>query len=115
LGNSFDLAPLGDYSLEESAKFIDAWHHAPADGSSVTGHLHLAFLTDGEWEPVGVCLNQPSAGVIRGTVYGGAEVDGVKRQVARILSLDIDGRDSGGRQASEDVPGISPGQLVERV
>ena len=91
--HAFDLTPIGDYSLEESAKFIDAWHHAPSDGSSVTGHLHLAFLTDVEWQPVGVCLTQPSADVIRGTFYGGVEVDGVKRQTARILSLDVDGRD----------------------
>ena len=79
--------------MEESAKFIDAWHHVPADGGSVTGHLHLAFLTDEAWEPVGVCLTQPSPNVIRGTVYGDQEVDRVAHQVARILSLDVDGRD----------------------
>lgn len=77
--------------MEESAKFIGAWHQAPADEPSATGHLHLAFLTDDDWDPVGVCLTQPSPDRVRGTVYGDAKVDRVKHQVARILSLDIDG------------------------
>lgn len=53
----------------------------------------MAFLTDESWDPVGVCLTQTSPNQVRGTVYGEAAVDPVKRQVARILSLDIDGRD----------------------
>ena len=40
-----------------------------------------------------MCLTQPSPNSVRGTVYGDADVDRVKRQVARILSLDVDGRD----------------------
>jgi DNA-3-methyladenine glycosylase II len=79
--------------LEESAQFIGAWHQAPADGSASTGHLHLAFLSDETWEPVGVCLTQPTPDRIVGTVYGGAAVDRTRHQVARILSLDVDGRD----------------------
>jgi DNA-3-methyladenine glycosylase II len=89
---TFEIQPVGDYSLEESANFIGAWHQAPADGGSTEGHLHLAFLTDGDWTPVGVCLKQDAAGHVHGTVYGDAEVDSVKRQITRILSLDIDGR-----------------------
>jgi DNA-3-methyladenine glycosylase II len=89
---TFEIQPLGDYSLEESANFIGAWHHAPAEGGATEGHLHLAFLTDGEPRPVGVCITQTTAGRIRGTVYGDAEGDSVKKQVTRLLSLDIDGR-----------------------
>ena len=40
-----------------------------------------------------MCLTQPSPNRVRGTVYGDADVDRVRRQVARILSLDVDGRD----------------------
>src|ERR1700674_2458145 len=81
---TFEIRPLGDCSLEESANFIGAWHRAPSAGAiniahpyrrasarAVEGHLHLAFLTDGDWKPVGVCLTQDAAGTIRGTVYGG--------------------------------------------
>src|ERR1700704_5462194 len=89
---TFEIQPLGDYSLEEGANFIGAWHQAPAHGAPSEGHLHLAFLTDGDWRPVGVCLTQSSAGIVRGTVYGDGEVGPVERQVKRILSLDVDGR-----------------------
>jgi DNA-3-methyladenine glycosylase II len=56
------------------------------------GHLHLAFLTDADWKSVGVCLTQSSTGRVRGAIYGDVDDDAVNRQVARILSLDVDGR-----------------------
>jgi DNA-3-methyladenine glycosylase II len=89
---TFEIQPLGPYSLEESAGFIDAWHQAPADGGEGGGHLHLAFLTDHHWDPVGVCLTQDGSGVVHGEIYGERGDEAVERQVARILSLDIDGR-----------------------
>ena len=88
---SFEIEARGDYSLEESANFIGAWHKAPSDGDSESGHLHLAFLTDEGWKPVGLCLTQAAGGVVRGEIYGNAEVADVRTQVERILSLDIDG------------------------
>jgi DNA-3-methyladenine glycosylase II len=92
-GTVFEIDPVGGYSLEESARFIGAWHQAPAEGEAGEGHLHLAFLTDAEWLPIGVCLRQTGDGRVRGTVYGDVSVDAAKRQVTRILSLDVDGRD----------------------
>lgn len=89
---TFSLEPVGPYSLFESAGFIDAWHESPSDGGKTSGHLHLAFLTDREWTPVGVCLTQEGGGAVRGEVYGVAPVDAVRAQTARILSLDVDGR-----------------------
>jgi DNA-3-methyladenine glycosylase II len=92
--SEFELEPLGDYSLRESAGFIDAWHEAPAEGGKTEGHLHLAFLTDGAWTPAGLCLTQDDrSGVVRGKVYGEAPLDEVRSQTARILSLDVDGRE----------------------
>ena len=87
----FEIEPLGPYSLKESATFIDAWHQAPSEGGA-GGHLHLAFLTDRDWRPVGVCLSQAGSGAVHGEVYGSPEVGAIERQVARILSLDVDGR-----------------------
>jgi DNA-3-methyladenine glycosylase II len=90
---TFEIVPRGDYSLEESANFIGAWHRAPSETGEPEGHLHLAFLTDGDLAPVGVCLKQDSHGRVFGTIYGeAAEPAGVVKQVERILSLDIDGR-----------------------
>jgi 3-methyladenine DNA glycosylase/8-oxoguanine DNA glycosylase len=88
---TFEIQPLGPYSLEESANFVGAWHHSPSEGGSARGHLHLAFLTDEGWKPVGVCLTQSDSGVVSGEIYGTASVVEVERQVARILSLDVDG------------------------
>ena len=90
---TFELEPLGGYSLRESARFIDAWHEAPGDGGKTEGHLHLAFLTDRDWIPAGVCLTQEPSGEVRGTVYGSAPIDAVRAQTSRILSLDVDGRE----------------------
>jgi DNA-3-methyladenine glycosylase II len=92
MARSFEIEPLGGYSLRESAGFIDAWHESPSKGGKTEGHLHLAFLTDGDWSPVGVCLTQDPAGRVHGDVYGEAPVDAVRRQTSRILSLDVDGR-----------------------
>ncbi len=92
LGNTFDIEPLGDYSLEESAGFVDAWHESPSDGGKSEGHLHLAFLTDHEWTPAGVCLVQDGDGRVHGTVHGNVDAEAVRHQAARILSLDVDGR-----------------------
>jgi len=84
--------PRGEYSLEESAGFIGAWHKAPSEGGATEGHLHLAFLTDGDWIPVGLCLQQDSSGRVRGNIYGDAPAAPVMKQAERILSLDVDGR-----------------------
>lgn len=92
LGTTFEIEPLGPFSLEEAANFIGAWHKAPSEGGVEEGHLHLAFLTDLGWRPVGVCLRQGADGAVTGDVYGGAPISEVRAQVARILSLDVDGR-----------------------
>jgi DNA-3-methyladenine glycosylase II len=90
---TFEIVPRGDYSLEQGATFIGAWHRAPSESGDPEGHLHLAFLTDDDLAPVGVCLKQNRDGNVNGTIYdwtGDAAV--VAKQVARILSLDVDGR-----------------------
>ncbi|HXD79974.1 MAG TPA: hypothetical protein VNU27_00235 [Candidatus Acidoferrum sp.] len=90
---TFEIVPRGDYSLEQGANFIGAWHRAPSETGDPQGHLHLAFLTDDELAPVGVCLKQDPGGRVLGTVHGGpAETQVVRSQVERILSLDVDGR-----------------------
>src|SRR3989475_8935676 len=83
---------LCDYSLRESAGFIAAWHEAPSEGNKSDGHLHLAFLTDREWTPAGVCLTQGDSGRVAGTVYGDAPGGAARAQTTRILRLALDGR-----------------------
>ena len=88
---SFEIAPAGDFSLRASADFIGAWHEAPSEGAAGGGHLHLAFLTDFSWQPVGVCLTQSAGSHVHGDVFGDVEPALIRAKVARILSLDVDG------------------------
>lgn len=89
---TFEIVPRGDYSLEQGASFIGAWHRAPSANGDPDGHLHVAFLSDGDLVPVGICLKQDSRGNVLGTIYGDAgDAAKVVKQVERILSLDIDG------------------------
>src|SRR5450759_1447337 len=91
--NTFEIAPLGDYSLEQGANFIGAWHRAPSETGDPEGHLHLAFLTDEGLAPVGICLRHDSGEHVLGTIYGETgQTAPVVKQVERILSLDVDGR-----------------------
>src|SRR5260370_34225255 len=105
------IEPLGPYSLEESANFIGAWHEAPAQGPATRGHLHLAFLTDEGWSPVGVCLTQGDSGTVNGEVYANADVEAVERQVRRIPSLDGDGRAGPGGGQRGRVVGVLAGRV----
>jgi DNA-3-methyladenine glycosylase II len=85
----FELRPIGPYSLAASVRFLEGFTPAAYEGDE-EGHLHLAFVADGGEEVAGVCVRE-DGGVILGEVYGDAGVEAVKRQVERILSLDVDG------------------------
>jgi DNA-3-methyladenine glycosylase II len=86
---SFELVPRGPFSLAAGAAFLAGF--APAGHrAAAQGHLHLAFVPDGEEAAGGVCLRQPDAMVV-GEVFGEADPEAVRDQVARILSLDVDG------------------------
>lgn len=86
---SFELVPRGPYSLTASAKFLEGFAPAAYDGGG-EDHLRFAFVADGGGEVAGVYLREKGGAVV-GEVYGGADVAVVRRQVARILSLDVDG------------------------
>jgi DNA-3-methyladenine glycosylase II len=87
--SSFELVPAGPFSLAASAEFLEGF--APARHRAAgPGHLHLAFVPDGEEAAAGVCLRQPD-GLVVGEVFGQADPDAVRDQVARFLSLDVDG------------------------
>jgi DNA-3-methyladenine glycosylase II len=85
----FELVPRGPFSLAASAAFLEGFAPAAHRGAE-PGHLHLAFVPDGEEAAAGVCLRQPDT-VVVGEAFGEADPDAVRDQVARILSLDVDG------------------------
>src|SRR2546425_10797217 len=88
---SFEIKPFGPYSLAESADFIGAWDQAPAKGRAARGHLHLAFLTDERWEPVGACVTENESGAVHCDVYGVGDPAAGARQGAPIYSLTMAG------------------------
>jgi DNA-3-methyladenine glycosylase II len=86
---TFALVPEGPFSLTASAAFLAGFSPA-AHRAADAGHLHVAFVPDGEEAAAGVCLRQPD-GVVVGEVFREAGPGAVREQVARILSLDVDG------------------------
>ncbi len=86
----FALKPLGPYSLAASVRFLEGFVPA-AYTRAEAGHFHLAFVADGRFAVAGVCIRD-EGGTIVVEVVGDAEPEVVRDQVARILSLDIDGR-----------------------
>ena len=85
------IRPSGPFSLAEAATF----GYGQRAGASWDGVMRLAFCLDGYAAQVGVEVRQDDAGLVRGLVSGpdGVDLDAVRRQVARVLSLDHDGED----------------------
>lgn len=92
---SFTITPVGAFSLAESALFGFGQRMRPADVGArelqFDGVMRLAFCVDGYRDQVGVELRQDEQGV-RAKVHGPGELDTIKAQVARVLSLDHDAR-----------------------
>ena len=86
------LQPLGPYSLRASLAFLEGFAPAAYDGGELAGHLHLAFVAEGSEQVAGVCLRAGDNTIVA-EVFGEADPTVIRAQVARILSLDIDGRD----------------------
>lgn len=91
---TFTLVPQGRFSLRESAMFGFGQRVAFGQrevSADFDGVLRMAFCVDGYRGQVGVEVRQDPE-VVRVVLYGDAEGDAVRRQVARVLSLDHDGR-----------------------
>ncbi len=86
----FELRPCGPYTLAASVRFLEGFTPAAYEGAP-PGHLHLVFVAD-DGEVAGVCVREED-GVAVGEAIGDADVGVVRAQVARILSLDVDGSD----------------------
>ena len=84
----FELHARGPYSLAASTRFLEGF--APAAlAPAESDHTHWAFAGDDGASTVGICL-QPRAGGVAVDVFGDDD-PGVRDQVERVLSLDIDG------------------------
>lgn len=88
----FELKPLGPYSLAASIAFLEGFTPAAYDAGVAIDHLHFAFIADGSDDVAGVCLRSQGDSLV-GELYGEADPEAAQAQVARILSLDLDGRE----------------------
>lgn len=83
---AFTIVPEGPFSLRESATFGFGYRLEP----KWDGVMRLAFCADGYAGHAGVEVRQDEHGV-QCVVFGDANVDVLRAQVARVLSLDHDG------------------------
>ncbi len=102
------MRPVGPYSLAASVRFLEGFTPAAYEGGG-KDYLRFAFVADGGEAVAGVCVRAEGAAVV-GEVYGEADADIVRVQVARILSLDVDG--NGFAEVGERDPVV--GRLQER-
>src|ERR1700730_8980048 len=88
---SFTITPDGPFSLAEAATF----GFGQRAGGDWDGVMRLAFCLDGYSGQAGAETRQDGPGPGPGAVQRPAGVDlgPVRRQVARVLSLDHDGRE----------------------
>jgi len=88
-GSSFTIVPAGPFSLAASARFITGW--PPAKDLTEAEHdgVRLCFALDSFRGHAGVSIREHAEGLTVHTTGDGTP-DEVRRQTARILSLDHD-------------------------
>src|SRR5688572_18955792 len=84
------IAPTGPFDLDVSASFLCGFAPGAGTSSADEGSLALGFLADGSYTPTVVRVRQDARGIEVEHEQGDGEV--IAAQVARILSLDHDGR-----------------------
>jgi DNA-3-methyladenine glycosylase II len=93
--SDFTLVPEGPFSLAASARFLEGFAPAAYGGEGQDpgddARLDLAFPVEGDWRTAGVRVRQADDGTVAVEVVGDADPAAVRAQVARILSLDVDG------------------------
>ena len=91
---TFTLVPRGPFSLAASIRFLEGFTPA-AYGRPADAALELAFPVEGSWQTVGVRVGQAgdevTAAIVSPLSAAADLVAAVRRQVERILSLDVDG------------------------
>jgi DNA-3-methyladenine glycosylase II len=108
---SVQLPVRGPFSLAAGVRFLEGFTPARYRGAD-DGVLRLAFPLDGSGESVGVAVHQEPDETVSVRVDGPVP-EGMPAQVARILSLDVDGSGFGDVLAADPVVGAlaarSPG------
>lgn len=83
-----ELPVQGPFSLAASTRFLEGF--SPAGTFAAGAGLAVAFPVEGDWRTAGALVRQDGDRVT-GEVHGPVEPATVGAQLARILSLDVDG------------------------
>src|ERR1700722_10172667 len=91
---TFLLTACGPFSLAASTRFLEGF--TPAAYTGTAGQpLEMAFPVEGSWHTVGVRVRDHPGGaeceVVSPATPGRELLAALRAQVARILSLDVDG------------------------
>jgi DNA-3-methyladenine glycosylase II len=87
---AFVIEPQGPFDLRLAAGFGFGPDEGRRDADEAV--MRLAFLADDLAHHAGVVLTQDAEGRVHGTAETDGDLDAVRAQVARVLSLDHDGR-----------------------
>jgi DNA-3-methyladenine glycosylase II len=83
---TWNLRVRGAFDLDQSIRFgFGQRSAAPA------APMRLAFCLDSTWDQAGAAVTQPAAGILCAQLSGGGPEERVIDQVARVLSVDVDG------------------------
>ncbi|WP_432924949.1 DNA-3-methyladenine glycosylase family protein [Microbispora sp. CA-135349] len=97
--HGFTLTAQGPFDFAATLRFVEDWPATsalPSDGRA----LRFAYCAESDWLPIGVTVTAAPDGVAAATTR--AAGPGIRDEVARILSLDVDG--SGFAKAGEADP-----------
>ncbi|MCA2190805.1 DNA-3-methyladenine glycosylase family protein [Nonomuraea cavernae] len=86
--HGFTLTAEGPFSFDASLRFVEDWPATsalPSDGRA----LRFAYCAETDWRPIGVTVTAAPGGVAVATTRPTGP--GIRGEVARILSLDVDG------------------------
>ncbi|MEO3874695.1 hypothetical protein ABGB18_38400 [Nonomuraea sp. B12E4] len=86
--HGFTLTADGPFDFGASLRFVEDWPATsalPSDGRA----LRFAYCAESDWRPIGVTVTAAPGGVAVATTR--APGPGIRGEVARILSLDVDG------------------------
>ncbi|MGI8780475.1 MAG: DNA-3-methyladenine glycosylase family protein [Solirubrobacteraceae bacterium] len=84
------LATRGSFSLAASTRFLEGFAPAGTVHSEAGQRLGLAFPVEGDWRTAGVRVSQ-HRDALHAEVFGDVDLGAVSGQLARLLSVDVDG------------------------
>ena len=88
---TFEIEPRGPFSLDAARTFAGGFAAGIGGGETSDAGLTMAFPIEGWQGSAVVDVRQLPSGTVRAQFDGSDDIDAVRRQVARCLSLDHDG------------------------